>query len=101
MNNLSQIAFGTQTYTNEIKRINDIKDPFDARKLRFSEIVNRGHNVATNSYNEIKKYKCENKTAPVLLRKNNKTPSNIVLNNGSQTSQKSKNNISMKITKSK
>ena len=101
MNNLIQMAFDTQTYTNEIKRINDIKDPFDARKLRFSEIVNRGHDVATNSYNEIKKYKCENKTAPVLLRKNNKTPSNIVLNNGSQKSQKSKNNISMKITKSK
>ena len=69
MNKLIQMVFNTQTYTNEIKRINDIKNPFDARKIRFSEIVNRGHNVATNSYNEIKKYKCETKTAPIYQRK--------------------------------
>ena len=69
MNKLIQMVFNTQTYTNEIKRINDIKNPFDARKIRFSEIVNRGHDVATNSYNEIKKYKCETKTAPIYQRK--------------------------------
>jgi len=104
MNKLIQMAFDTLTYTNEIKRINDIKDPLDARKLRFSEIVDAGNVAASNSYNEIKKYKCENKTAPVLLRKSNKTPSNIAFFNGSKmqasgASQTSKNNISMKLTK--
>jgi hypothetical protein len=69
MNKLITMVQNTQGYVDTIRTINNIQNPYDARKLRFSNYVEYGYDAANKAYEEIKKYKCENKTAPVLLRK--------------------------------
>jgi hypothetical protein len=78
MNKLIQMVFETQLYANNIKNINDIKEPFAYEKNDFNRVVDEGDVAATKLYNEIKKYKCETKTAPVLLRKNTRTSKNSI-----------------------
>ena len=78
MNKLIQMVFETQLYANNIKNINDIKEPFAYEKNDFKRVVDEGDVAATKLYNEIKKYKCETKTAPVLLRKNTRTSKNSI-----------------------
>ena len=69
MNKLINMVQNTQGYVNEIRTINNIQNPYDPRKLRFSNYVESGYDAANEAYDEIKKYKCETKIAPVFQRK--------------------------------
>lgn len=69
MNKLITMVQNTQGYVDIIRTINNIENPYDARKLRFSNYIESGYDAANEAYNEIKKYKCETKVAPVYQRK--------------------------------
>ena len=69
MNKLIQMVFKTQLSANNIKSINDITNPYDPRKNTFNSIVDDSAVTANEAYEEIKKYKCETKTAPIYQRK--------------------------------
>ena len=69
MNKLITMVQNTQGYVDTIRTINNIENPYDARKLRFSNYVESGYDAANEAYEEIKKYKCETKTAPIYQRK--------------------------------
>jgi len=69
MNKLINMVQNTQGYVDKIRTINNIANPYDSRKLRFSNYVEYGYDAANKAYNEIKKYKCDTKIAPVYQRK--------------------------------
>ena len=69
MNKLINMVQNTQGYVDKIRTINNITNPYDSRKLRFSNYVEYGYDAANKAYDEIKKYKCDTKIAPVYQRK--------------------------------
>ena len=69
INKLINMVQNTQGYVDKIRTINNIVNPYDSRKLRFSNYIEYGYDAANKAYNEIKQYKCDTKITPVYQRK--------------------------------
>ena len=67
INKLITMVQNTQGYVDTIRTIN--QNPYDGRNIRFSNYIESGYNAANEAYEEIKKYECETKTAPIYQRK--------------------------------